>query len=143
VITIRTYQPEDFGALWPRIQQAQATFAPALSPGYADLLAEHGGSSWTAEWNDHVVALGGLQEIWEGRAMAWAFLACDAPMLRLTRAVSTLLRASPFRRVECWVDPTFAAGHRWAELLGFELEGLARAYLPDGGDAAIYSLIWR
>lgn len=137
---VRTYQPDDFAALWPRVQEHQAFFAPALSPGYGETLATST-LAFTGEHHGHVVALGGLVEQWENRATAWAFLAADAPMLALTREVGRLLRNVPFRRVDCWVDVDFPAGHRWADLLGFELEGVARAYLPDGRDAAIYSIV--
>lgn len=137
---LRAYHPDDFAAFWPRVQEHQRFFAPALSPGYADLLATST-HAWAVEHHGHVVALGGLVEQWEGRATAWALLAADAPMLGLTRIARRTLADVGFRRVDCWVEVDFEQGHRWAELLGFRLEGIARAYLADGSDAAIYAVV--
>lgn len=103
----------------------------------------HYGDAWTALVDGHPVASAGLVELWEGRAYAWAMLGEDAGpwMRRITRAICSRLEEARYRRVEMAVDAGFGAGCRWAHLLGFELEALARAYMPGGRDAFIYARV--
>lgn len=72
-------------------------------------------------------------------AYSWAVLGEDAgPHMRsLTRAIRFQLDASPFARIEMWVDKGFAPARRWAELLGYQLR--CDGQLPDGRDAWIYA----
>jgi hypothetical protein len=101
------------------------------------------GLVWTALAGGRPVCCGGLQEIWAGRAYAYALLAADVGphMLSLTRAIRFLLDAASFARIEMVVERDFAPGQRWAELLGFELETPTplRKFLPSGRDAWIYA----
>ena len=125
-------------SLAPRLQSAQIGF-PGLSLEYGQAMRGNG-PCWTlADLHGIPVACGGLFRQWEGRAIAWAFLAADAPMLEATRAAALVLDACDLRRVECWVDVDFQAGHRWARLLGFEREGLMRSFSPDGRDHILYA----
>jgi hypothetical protein len=39
------------------------------------------------------------------------------------------------------VYPNFEPGHRWARMLGFEQEGLMRAFGHDGSDMVMYSRV--
>lgn len=92
---------------------------------------------------DTPVVIAGLFEKWPGAAVAWAYVseAAGRHMVAITRIVQRFLELKAPRRVEATVDAEFDAGHRWAELLGFEREGLLRANRPDGGDQVIYSRI--
>lgn len=101
------------------------------------------GQAWTALVDGRPIACAGFVLVWEGRAYAWALIDKDAGpyMLQITRVIRKHLAASGFRRVEMAVDRSFADGRRWAQMLGFECEGLARAYLPNGHDAWIYARI--
>lgn len=134
------FEPAHVVSLAPRLQPSQAGF-PGLSPAYGqDLLA--GGPCWSLLGAVGLpAACGGLFLQWEGRAIAWAFLAADAPMLAATREAARVLDGCGFRRVECWVEVDFEAGHRWARMLGFEREGLMRSFSPDGRDHILYARI--
>ena len=103
------------------------------------------GDAWTVTVDGHPVACGGVMPIWDGRGYAWALMGRDSGpyMLHITRAVKRGLLIAPFRRVEMAVDATFAAGCRWAQLLGFvrETPEPLRAYLPNGRDAWLYARV--
>lgn len=103
------------------------------------------GYARTAMHNGRPLACAGVVEVWQGRAYAWALLAEDAGpfMLPITRAIRSVLDGAPFRRVEMAVDADFAAGRRWAELLGFDCETPRPmpAYLPNGRPAFLYARV--
>jgi hypothetical protein len=103
------------------------------------------GQAWGALVGDHPICIGGLYEIWRGRAYAWALLGRDAGphMVSLTRAIRFQLDAAPFARIEMVVEKDFRAAARWAVMLGYELETpvALRCFLPSGRDAWIYSRI--
>jgi hypothetical protein len=103
------------------------------------------GQAWAALVGDHPICIGGLYEIWRGRAYAWALLGQDAGphMLSLTRAIRSELARAPFARIEMVVEKDFRAARRWAEMLGYQLETPEplRCFLPSGRDAWIYSRI--
>jgi hypothetical protein len=88
------------------------------------------------------VAAGGTMELWHRRHMSWALLpAHSGPhMLAATREAYRRARMAP-GRVEMTVLRSFAAGHRWAEMLGFEVETpVLKGYGPDGADFTGYVL---
>lgn len=101
------------------------------------------GEGWTAVHDGAPVACFGVVLMWEGRGYCWALLDRDAGphMLALTRAIRSLIAAAGLRRIEMAVDASFEAGRRWAGLLGFEPECLARGYFPDGRDAWLYARV--
>ena len=45
------------------------------------------------------------------------------------------------RRLQTTVVIDFNEGHRWAKILGFEVEGLMRAFEPDGRDTVLYGRV--
>jgi hypothetical protein len=82
----------------------------------------------------------GTIEQWRGRRTCWAYLNKDTgPNMRwITRRCKEHLDAIP-GRLEFTVRQDFAAGHRWAKLLGFEVETpLLVAYGPEGEDHVGY-----
>lgn len=103
------------------------------------------GQAWAALVGDHPICIGGLYEIWRGRAYAWALLGEDAGphMVSLTRAIRSQLDTAPFARIEIVVEENFRAAARWAQMLGFQLETpvALKCFLPSGRDAWIYSRI--
>lgn len=125
-----------------QLQDAQAMFYERFSPQYGHAL-ETAGNGWTAFYDGHPVACAGLVEQWEGRALAWALIAKDAGphFVRITRAVRRALDVAQWRRVEAHVDAEFAAGIRWAEMLGFSVESKMRAFTPEGRDAFMFARI--
>ena len=116
--------------------------------GWANLSADltdlsDSGLVWTGEYNGTVLGIAGLVPQWENRALAWALIsdAAGPHFRKFHGAVSRFLEASDFRRIEATVDVDFEAGKRWMNLLGFQYEGLMRAYRPDGADMLMYARV--
>lgn len=133
------YQPEHFALL--QLQKAQHWCLPWMSEDTVAWLAEL--DAYTIQHEEEVIAIAGLWTKWPGSAVAWSYIADAAGphMTALTRVVLRFLELKAPRRVEAYVDEEFEAGHRWMALLGFEREGLLRAFKPDGGGQYIYSRI--
>lgn len=98
------------------------------------------GPAWTMLLNGRVIGCAGLAMAWPGRAQAWCVLAPDIPKmawLGIHRVVAARLAQTPalgLRRIEADALYGFPPAARWLEMLGFEREGLARAYGPGGED---------
>lgn len=102
------------------------------------------GTAFTGLSAGKVLVCGGIDEIWENRGIVWTIFNEETKQnfLPVFRAFKKFLAASKFRRIEISVPYGFEQGARRARLLGFKLEcECARAYLPDGTDCAIYSLV--
>jgi hypothetical protein len=119
-----------------------------ITPEFIDVVfqeIERLGASYSAEVDGDIVACAGLTELSPGRALAWSYLSPNLGgqmMLRITRACNRMMNLSSFRRVEMDVLWDHAEGHRWARILGFDLEcPRRRAYGPDGRDYALYSRV--
>lgn len=127
-----------------KLQPAQGHFIGALMDADYGLMLE-GTTAFTAlDDEGRVIACCGCEERWENCATAWALLSSDAGkhMVWLVRAVRGFIwHAAPWRRVEAAVDVGFDAGNRLVQMLGFQQEGVARAYRPDGGDCTIWARI--
>lgn len=103
------------------------------------------GDSWTVMLDGHPIACGGFVKIWHERAAAWSLLGKEAKdhLLFITRAVRRGMDTSGYRRVEISVQAGFDEGMHWARMLGFTLETPepAKAYLPNGADAYLFSRV--
>ncbi len=91
-----------------------------------------------------VLLCGGIAMFWAGTGEAWAYFdpVCKTEFLALHRAVKRFLDTAPIRRIQAAVEIPFMPGHRWARLLGFELEAQClRGYLPNGSDCAMYAKV--
>jgi len=101
--------------------------------------------SFTGVVNGIPLASAGVIPMWMGRGMCWAYLSDHArgsKFLAVHRAVKRFLEGVYVQRLEMTVDTDFEPGHRWAEMLGFEMEcAKMRAYRPDGGDCALYARV--
>lgn len=62
-------------------------------------------------------------------------------MVPLTRRISRWLRFHNSGRIDTSVHCHFAQAIRWAEMLGFQNEGLMRKYDPDGLDCYLYAQV--
>jgi hypothetical protein len=79
--------------------------------------------SHTITCDGEVIACAGTLSQWPGRSIAWAYLhKRSAPhMLFVTKAVLAHV-AKAKGRVEFTVRCDFEPGHRWAKMLGFQIE---------------------
>ena len=101
------------------------------------------GLAWTAESENRILAIAGVEPQWENRAIAFALIAesAGAHFRAIHSAVADFLNRTPFRRIEATVDVGFKQGHRWIKMLGFEIEGYMKAYRPDGADMLLYARV--
>lgn len=138
---VTPFQLDDLKAL--RLQPAQAHCMATITD---DILAAHEAlDAYTLRVDGEVMAVAGLMHFWPGRAMGWSYIGVRAGshMRPLTRVVQSYLERCGVRRVECYVDPTFDAGLRWAEMLGFKREALLEGFLPDGRDQVLFARVYR
>jgi hypothetical protein len=97
-------------------------------------------NSWTGVMDGSPVLCAGTIQQWPGRHIAWAYLneSTGRQMLRITNEVKRKLLEVK-GRIEFTVRADFPAGHRWAKLIGFEVETpLLKAYGPEGEDHVGY-----
>ena len=97
-------------------------------------------NTWTLLWDAEPLLCGGTVPMWPGRHTAWCFMNKLAArhMTFVTRyARKTLERVKG--RIEFTVRADFPQGHRWARMLGFEIETLVlKGYGPEGEDHVGY-----
>ena len=95
---------------------------------------EQTGTNWTGFYKETPLVCGGTIEQWPGRHIAWAFLnkQTSRHMTFVTRACGEKL-ALPSGRIEFTVRRDFLPGHKWARMIGFQVEempGLEVEKLP-------------
>jgi hypothetical protein len=105
------------------------------------------GMSFTALVNNKPIAAGGMYLLWDGVAEGWVMATKDIWEYRITMArnfkekFDILVKTSKVKRIQTNVKANFKLGHRFAEWLGFEKEGLMKYYGPDGSDYIRYARI--
>jgi hypothetical protein len=103
---------------------------------------QQAGPAWHVRRDGKLVALGGYTPVWQGRAVAWAYLGRDSgpSMPAITRKVRRTLDdlALEFPRIEAYASRNYGAASRWLVLLGFRREGLLRKF-ADGRDYFMYA----
>lgn len=91
-----------------------------------------------------ILGMAGVLPYWHGRGEATLVATQPIPLKAwpaITERARVLLdRAAELGtwRIEASVRADFLAGLRWAKRIGLEVNGLDRAYFPDGGDAVQY-----
>ena len=125
------------------LQDAQSWMTPMLSQDDYGRYLKEGGPCFSAAHEDRIIVCSGLVNIWENRAQAWALMSTDAGrhFVRIFRAIRSFLDLQEIRRIEATVDANFKQGHRLMHMLGFQHEGLMRAYLMDGRDCDLYARV--
>lgn len=142
MIEIREFVPYDLGqmGLTP-VTACVGEDTGELS--YAMQLAA-AGDCYTITTENRVIACLGTTDFWPGRRYLWAFLANETKyhMLSITRAAKKWL-ANNDGRLETAVLCHFPEAIRWAEMLGFEREGLMKGYMPapEHFDCYLYSRV--
>jgi hypothetical protein len=131
------YRPEHLLAL--ALQPSQQWLGKYATRANAEAL-ERCGNAIAVTDGDKVLAVAGVETYWEGRGMAWAFLAGEVKrdFVAGHRIAKRFLGSFINMRIEAFVECDFAAGHRWLKLLGFEVETpVARKY-QNGRDCSVY-----
>lgn len=116
---------------------------PFADPGYAEGLAGTPGLAWAMTDDGEIVMAAGVVPVWKGRGLAW-LTHRDARLrhwLAAARWARHWLPLLPFRRIEATVRHDFYPGCRWAEFLGFRVDGRMPAFGEDGADYWLYSLV--
>lgn len=134
------FRAEHFASL--DIQPAQAHVRDFVNAG--ELASIEDQNAFTCLHDGRALACFGYVEIYPHRAQIWGLLAasCGRHMTGVTRVARRFIASLPHRRIEMDVDTEFDAGHRWARMLGFQLEApRLRRYGMNGGDTAIYARI--
>jgi hypothetical protein len=93
-----------------------------LKPGFNYMVDDHFAiSAWKGST---CLCAAGIVSLYKHRAIAWSVMSKHAgPYMRqLTRKVKEAIELHPATRIEMLVDFEFDAGHRWAEMLGFEVD---------------------
>lgn len=126
-----------------KLQPMQSVMGPFIeADGYGEMLAKAGPAYTGIHGLDVVICAGVYLDIPQ-RGIAWALLsekAC-AHMVSCTRAVARFLAEYKVRRIQTYVETSFAQGHRWAGVLGFAREGTLKAWGPNGEDYDIYARV--
>jgi len=126
------------------LQDGQQYLSSYLTPEMGMAL-ERQDWSFTGVCNGVVMGCAGVIPMWQGRGVCWAYLSNQAEgrdFVKVHRAVKRFVDGIYLQRLEMTVDCEFEPGHRWAEMLGFELEcERMRAYRPDGGDCSLYARV--
>ena len=133
------FEPKHLCAL--RAQPMQVNEVSLITPGIASALAD--GDAWSIYDDEMPLFCGGIVEGTQSTGYLWAFVSGEAgPRMRtITRMCARYLAMKRLRRIETSARADFAAGCRWAKLLGFENEGLMRKYGADGSDHYRYARI--
>lgn len=123
---------------------------PSVAPLLGHLTSAHLSALESAPYaysilrDSRVLVCAGVAEYWPGRGEAWAVLSTGLrhDLVRVTKMIRRFLEVCPVRRIEAAVSIEHDAGHRWARLVGFQLEvPLLKSYLPDGRDCSLYSRV--
>jgi len=99
--------------------------------------------SWTAQIDGYPIACGGFTIPWRGRSQVWAIMnSRTAPFMGwLTREAKKKFTQQG-GRIEMSVRSDFAKGHKWARILGFEVEvEEMKQYGPEGESHVGYVLL--
>jgi hypothetical protein len=102
--------------------------------------------AWTGFNGTGVLGFAGLIPHWQGRAVAWCVLGDGVSRRNIVAVHSAVTRgvtdafSEGIERIEMTVDADFEAGHRWARLLGFTVEGRMRRYF-NGRDHFLYARV--
>jgi hypothetical protein len=89
-----------------------------------------------------ILAIGGVQTVWEDRGNAWGLLTDDIAyaMPIIHKTVLRVLDTAPHARVEAQVAAEHETGQRWVRMLRFHHEGTMRRFFQ-GRDYDLFSRV--
>jgi len=144
---VRPARPADFVSIRLRPEQEHSRSSLLTCANHPDIV-EH---AWCGHRGNTILAIAGIQPRWPGHGTAWAFISSDIrgrEWVSITREVrdhADRALATGYRRIEswCYAEPVEWAevASRWLERLGFEYEGRARQFTPEGDDMLIYARV--
>lgn len=141
MIELRRYIAGDVALVTPRVVIAHEAEAIETTIG----LSNPPGKAWTATLQGRVLGSGGLVKAWAGRFLAWTWIG-DVPWAARRQmeaycagAISECFAQDGARRIEAHTPVGHTLGRRFLERLGFNFEGVAKAWGADGGDYATYA----
>ena len=108
---------------------------------------EEEGTCITGWVDGEIVGVAGIDELWDGVGDIWLMLTpfIDKHVKETYKCIlegmKKLIKDNDLRRVQSYGRTDFAQCHILFKHLGFEVEGLARKYTPDGCDAIIYAKV--
>lgn len=124
------------------LQRGQEYVQDCITPKYAKQLEAT--EAYTVMADGKPVAVMGLLPLWNKRALAWTFIDRQAGpyMVPIHKRVKAFLQDAPFDRIEADTPVDFDPGHRWLEMLGFELEAVEmKKYYIDGRSGSLYAMV--
>lgn len=97
-------------------------------------------NSWTGVVDGSPIACAGTVRQWPGRHTAWAYLSPETGKhMRWVTKETLIVLAAIKGRIELTVRCDFELGHRWAKMLGFEVETpVMKGFGPFGEDHTGY-----
>lgn len=129
-------------------QQAQLSVTlPLLEAGLLEIDPDWSRCAIVPHEEAPVAAWGAFLQ-WPGRAVSWALFTPRARPYaeRVTNAtlfhVEQMQQRDHLRRMEATVDAGDPKAIRWAQRIGFRIEGLLRAYGPNGEDYFMMARVW-
>ena len=137
MIRVVDFAPEHLRML--KVQPRQRDTLAILTEEDMELLRS--ANAYTVFAGDKPIICGGVMEILPWRGLAWSFVAGTLKhvFVHVHRVAKRVVDVAPYPRLEMEVECEFVEGHRWANLLGFELEtARMRKYGPNGLDYARY-----
>lgn len=110
---------------------------------------EYENASFTAIVNGKPIAAGGIFILWDNVAEGWVLATSEIWNYKLTMAkifkkrTDVLVKENKIKRLQTAVKADFELGHKFAQFLGLEKEGLMKHYGPDGSDYIRYARIMK
>lgn len=130
-----------------RITEDQLPFAKAVSMDAMLEMQARLGLAVTALVHNKPVAMFGCIMLWTGVAEMWSIISDDArrypkQLTIVAKGFSDIVAQSlSLHRLQLTVRSDEPRALRWAEYLGFEIEGLMHKYSPDGTDTYILARV--
>lgn len=138
---VEPFCPAHFEQL--QVQPHQARWKAGLAGTDWTTLRRLPNRAWSVLEGDRTLACVGLVDCGGGRARAWALLGegLGRRMVGITRAIARGLAEQPYRRIDAEVAASFQPAGRWASMLGFQREGVMRAFCDNGADAELWARV--
>jgi len=142
MIEIRQLLQEDLKFVRENPLESAVKGYPAMSIDYR--------TSYTALWNGIIVGVGGAAMLWKGVWEFWLILAKDSKLDGthgiiafdvIRKKVDEIIEENNIVRAQATARLDFPKAIEMLEALGFEREGLLRAYTPDGASVYRYARI--